>query len=31
LSRDKVSRQANGSVVSGRANSLTDCRVETLA
>ena len=31
LSRDKVSRQTNGSVVSGRANSLTDCRVETLA
>lgn len=31
LSRDKVSRQANGSVVSGRTNSLTDCRVETLA
>ncbi len=31
LSRDKVSRQANGSIVSGRTNSLTDCRVETLA
>ena len=31
LSRDKVSGQANGSIVSGRANSLTDCRVETLA
>jgi hypothetical protein len=31
LSRDKVSRQTNGSVVSGRTNSLTDCRVEALA
>ena len=31
LSRDKVSGQANGSVVSGRTNSLTDCGMETLA
>ncbi len=31
LSRDKVSGQANGSIVSGRANSLTDCRVKALA
>jgi hypothetical protein len=31
LSRDKVSGQANGSIVSGRANSLADCRVKTLA
>ncbi len=31
LSRDKVSRQANGSVVSSRTNSLADCRVEALA
>ncbi len=31
LSRDKVSGQANGSVVSGRTNPLTDCGMETLA
>ncbi len=31
LSRDKVSGQANGSVVSGGTNSLTDCRVKALA
>ncbi len=31
LARDEVSRQANGSVISGRANSLTDCRVKALA
>jgi hypothetical protein len=31
LSRDKVSRQANSSIVSGGTNSLADCRVKALA
>ncbi len=31
LAWDKVSRQANGSIVSGRAHSLADCRVKALA